>query len=191
VWRQLSLISTSIRFDEFRRRVTGYSGQTLAANVQQWATSTDKDFRLFFNNTCQESGCLPLLSRIGMAYYLADGSPRLYYLLAILRDQGFLFDSGQSTHPKIIVFTHWPASTWLVQMFMLAPSLDFASITADMDETSRAEAVSRFTSPGSCSVLVTTYASRTETTTRPHLLSLLRLTKSKTQRKESQAFILS
>lgn len=153
-FRMLCHLSVSPKLDRFLRRSPS---SVLSAEISRFTErGDDHGFGLFWSRTTEDPSASVPTNRVAMARYLAHQSPRLRYLFHILVQQG-VFDSVGS-HPRFLIFCHWPLTLWLVQMFLGTLPLDFVVIRAAMSNTLRSSAIARFNDPSSSTqVLVTTY----------------------------------
>lgn len=126
-FRQLSHVAFSPLLDVFLKRVHNTFGPDIDAFAQR---GNDCGFGLFYNRTVESSRHgLPTNRMILVQYLLAD-CPRLRFLFHLLYQEGALELSGDAA--RFLIFTNWPMTRWLVEMFLSGLGVDFVVINASM-----------------------------------------------------------
>ncbi|KAL4935816.1 P-loop containing nucleoside triphosphate hydrolase protein [Aspergillus oleicola] len=162
IFRWLALLGFSPRLYMFAKQV---GHQKSLAQPMREATHqrSDLGFSLFFSKTCLELNVTVPNTAIGQALYLAGDCPKLRYL-KIFADEGLWEEpfSGVSPvlpKPQFLVFTRWPLTAWLVEMFLDALGVRYALIRSGQTSKERSAAKAYFCNPKSdCQVALASYA---------------------------------
>ncbi|KAL4958605.1 C-terminal helicase domain-containing protein, partial [Aspergillus stella-maris] len=163
IFRWLALVGFSPRLYMFAKRV---GLQKSLAQPMREATHQRPDlgFSLFFSKTCLEPNVTVPNTAVGQALYLAGDCPKLRYLLKIFDDEGLWEEpfSGVGPvlpKPRFLIFTRWPLTAWMVEMFLDALGVRYALIRSGQTSEERSAAKAYFCNPKSdCQVALASYA---------------------------------
>lgn len=100
---------------------------------------------------------MPSLVAYSPQQYLLADCLRLRFLFHLLYQEGALELSRDAT--RFLIFTNWPMTCWLVEMFLSGLGVDFVVINASMTAEHRSAMVEKFNDPDSTvRVLLTTFS---------------------------------
>lgn len=163
IFRWLCLAAISPRMHRFAQRIGNQ--RSLAAPMREEINRPpDLGFSLYFSKTCLEPNVTVPNTAVGQALYLAGDAPKLRYLLKIFDSEGLWdppFTGIGPVHPPIrfIVFIRWPLTGWLVEMFLDALGIRYATIRSGQTQEERSSAKGYFCDPKSdCQVALASYA---------------------------------
>lgn len=96
---------------------------------------------LFFRQTRPDANLLPPTTRLGMAYYIAQSSPKLRYLCKLILRH--VYDKGE----KMVVWYRWPVEGWLVSMLLDVLGIKFMHIGSTTDAAEREKLLEQWQEP--------------------------------------------
>ncbi|KAI9927897.1 hypothetical protein ASPWEDRAFT_29289 [Aspergillus wentii DTO 134E9] len=145
------------KLDQFVQSVGG--SKALLAQAKKYVEGDDRGFSFFHVCVSKDRAAMAPETRLGQAHYLAHDCPKLRYFAIILLDEGAFEVSEMHELPKFLILVNWPLVQYIVEMFIDALSIEYATVSPSMSPRARMHAVEHFTSKDNhCQVLITTFS---------------------------------